>query len=53
MLGDKCVLYNDYDDLIYKFSNAKDIIKSKTDWNAYGKYNPQSVMEQFNNIFLR
>jgi|APGre2960657373_1045057.scaffolds.fasta_scaffold07606_2 hypothetical protein len=51
MLGDKCVLYNDYDDLIYKFSNAKDIIKSKTDWNAYGKYNPQSVMEQFNNVF--
>lgn len=53
MLGDKCVLYNDYEDLMYKFSNARDIIKSKTDWNAYANYHPHSVMEQFNNVFLR
>jgi len=52
MLGDKCVLYSDYDDLIEKILNAKEIISSKNDWNAYTQYTPENVMNIFKNVYL-
>lgn len=52
MLGDKCVLYSDYDDLIEKILNAKEIISKKDDWNAYREYTPENVMNIFKNVYL-
>jgi glycosyltransferase involved in cell wall biosynthesis len=52
MLGDKSVLYSDYDDLVYKLLNAKEVIHSKNDWNAYSEYTPDNVMNIFKNVFL-
>lgn len=52
MLGDKCVLYSDYDDLVQKILNAKEIISSKSDWNAYREYSAENVMNIFKNVFL-
>ena len=52
MLGDKCVLYSDYDDLVHKILNAKEIISAKSDWNAYREYSAENVMSIFKNVFL-
>jgi glycosyltransferase involved in cell wall biosynthesis len=52
MLGDKSVLYSDYDDLVSKLLNAKEIVNSKNDWNAYSEYTPDNVMNIFKNVFL-
>jgi hypothetical protein len=52
MLGDKSVLYSDYDDLVYKLLNAKEVVHSKNDWNAYSEYTPDNVMNIFKNVFL-
>lgn len=52
MLGDKAVLYNDYNSLIQILTNFKDIQTSRQDWNAYSIYNPQVVMQQFKKVFL-
>jgi hypothetical protein len=52
MLGDKDVLYSDYDDLVSKLLAAKEIVNSKNDWNAYREYTPDNVMNIFKNVFL-
>jgi glycosyltransferase involved in cell wall biosynthesis len=52
MLGDKAVLYSDYDDLVSKLLAAKEIVNSKNDWNAYREYTPDNVMNIFKNVFL-
>lgn len=52
MLGDKSVLYSDYDDLVYKLLNAKEVVHSRNDWNAYSEYTPDNVMNIFKNVFL-
>lgn len=52
MLGDKAVIYHDYDSLVDILINFKDIQNSRTDWNAYNIYNPQAVMQQFKQVFL-
>jgi glycosyltransferase involved in cell wall biosynthesis len=53
MLGEKAILYNNYEDLIRILSDFKDIKRLRDDWNCYSIYNPQSVMEQFKNVFLQ
>jgi hypothetical protein len=52
MLGDKAVLYSDYNTLVQILTNFKDIHNSKEDWNAYSVYSPEVVMQQFKNVFL-
>lgn len=52
MLGDKCVLYSDYYDLVQKILNAKEIVSLHNDWNAYREYSSENVMNIFKNIFL-
>ena len=50
ILGEKAILYNNYTDLMgillnfdkYKFDN----------WNCYGRYTPEVVMEKFVNLYL-
>jgi glycosyltransferase involved in cell wall biosynthesis len=53
MLGEKAILYNNYEDLIRILNDFKDIKRLRDDWNCYSIYNPQSVMEQFKNVFLQ
>ncbi len=52
MLGDKCVLYSDYNDLVQKILNAKEIVSLHNDWNAYREYSPENVMNIFKNVYL-
>lgn len=47
ILGEKAIVYNDYDDLMEKFSNVREIVGSREDWNAYQDYSPEKVMELF------
>jgi beta-1,4-mannosyl-glycoprotein beta-1,4-N-acetylglucosaminyltransferase len=51
ILGDKALIYTSKDSLIQIFTNIKDIIKSRYDWNAYTLYSPEYVMSLFKNIF--
>lgn len=52
MLGDKAVLYNNYEELVGILTNFSDIKNKRTDWNAYAQYSPEQVMQQFKKIFL-
>jgi hypothetical protein len=47
ILGDKAVLYSSKAQLIDIFSNIKQIIKSKDNWNAFELYTPSHVMNLF------
>lgn len=48
ILKDKAIVYQSYNDLMEIFKNIRTIIKSRDDWNAYDYYNPQNIMELFN-----
>jgi hypothetical protein len=52
ILGNKALIYNDYNSL-YKIINTfdKETMKQK-DWNAYRNYTPEIVMQKFNDVFL-
>lgn len=54
ILGEKAIIYNDYESLLYILTNFKDVIKSKniTDWNAYQDYTPEKIMKRFKDVFL-
>lgn len=47
ILGEKAIVYKNYDELITKFANAREIVSSRLDWNAYKNYSPEAVMELF------
>lgn len=53
MLGEKALLYYDYNSLIKILLNFNDIKTQREDWNAYTQYNPEKVMQQFNQVFLQ
>ncbi len=50
MLGDKCIKYNNYQDL-YNIFNAF-IPQVNKDWNAFRNYDPQTVMNKFKSVFI-
>ena len=52
MLGDKSIMYNNYDELIGILKNFNDIKDINKDWNAYNMYSPELVMNQFKHVFL-
>ena len=52
ILGDKALTYTSKESLIHIFTNIKDIIKSRYDWNAYTLYSPEYVMSLFKNIIF-
>lgn len=52
MLGDKSIIYNNYDELFGILTNFPDIIYKHKNWNAYSMYSPESVMKQFEGVFL-
>lgn len=53
VLGDKAVLYHDYQELVDILENFKDIVDVSSDWNCYRDYSPELVMKKFNDVFLR
>ena len=52
MLGDKSILYTDYNSLVHILTNLKIYTAKHTDWNAYREFSPEKVMTRFNQIFL-
>lgn len=52
ILKDKAIIYNSYEDLYNIFLNINNIIKSKSDWNAYKNYTPTKIMNLFNNLIF-
>lgn len=53
ILGDKAVIYNDYEDLYNILSIIHHEMASGIEWNCYQDYTPEKVMEQFNKVFLQ
>ena len=48
ILGERAVIYQDYDDLMDKFARGREIVNSRAgDWYAYQDYSPEKVMELF------
>ena len=47
ILGDKAIIYQTKEDLIRIFQNMKNIIATRSDWNAYKLYSPEYVMNLF------
>lgn len=52
ILGEKSIIYNDYDSLVEILTNFKKYKVLKNDWNAYREYTPEKVMIEFNKVFL-
>lgn len=52
MLGEKAVLYNNYEELVGILTNFSNIRNKRHNWNAYAEYNPVQVMKQFKKVFL-
>ncbi len=50
ILKDKAIIYNNQNQLSEIFQNSRELINSKTDWNAYKEYRPRIIMEKFNAI---
>lgn len=56
ILGERAIIYQDYNDLMDKFARGREIVSSRpaNDWYAYGDYSAEKVMELFNTrIFQR
>ena len=53
ILGDKAIIYDSIGSLLSIFTNIREIIKTRDDWNAYKEYTPEIVMKQFNEVFLK
>lgn len=51
ILGDKGIYYNSYESVFNIFKNIRQIIKSKSDWNAYRQFKPENVMKKFMKTF--
>lgn len=53
MLGNKALYYNDYDEVYSILRNFTKDICSFRNWDAYSeKYNPNSVMQKFKEVFI-
>ena len=47
ILGDRAIVYNSTEELVRIFTNARSIIESRSDWNAYRAYSPERVIGLF------
>lgn len=50
-LGSKGIYYSNMDELVKIFREQK-FIDNKIDWNCYGNFTPEKVMEKFKTVFL-
>lgn len=55
ILKDQCFIYDNEDSLYKIFNNFKNNLQeiNKKDWNAYKEYNPEKIMDRFNEIFIK
>lgn len=53
ILKDKCIIYNNKNELINIFKNIITMIKSKDFTNPYSEYSPENVMKIFYDVFLK
>ena len=51
MLGDKAILYSDYNSLVEILTNFDQYLTKQSDWNAYREYTPEIVMKKFKQVF--
>lgn len=47
ILNDRAIIYNNKEELDNILANIREIIWSRTDWNAYEDYSPEKVMKLF------
>ena len=47
ILRDKAILYDSKESVTSIFKNIREILQSRTDWNAYQLYSPERVMQLF------
>jgi GR25 family glycosyltransferase involved in LPS biosynthesis len=47
ILGNRCLLYNDYETVMNIFKDIRTQINIRQDWNAYNDYKPETVMKKF------
>jgi len=52
ILGDKVIIYDSKESLLNIFNNIKNIIISRSDWNAYEYYTPINIMNIFKNMIF-
>jgi hypothetical protein len=53
VLGEKAIIYENYEELVDILENFKDIVDPNIDWNCYREYSPEIVMDKFSDVFLR
>ena len=52
-LGNKAILYHDYDSLYDILMNIQRSDIEGREWNCYQEYTPEKTMEQFNKVYLQ
>jgi beta-1,4-mannosyl-glycoprotein beta-1,4-N-acetylglucosaminyltransferase len=52
ILQEKAIIFNSEESLVEIFKNIKNIINTRSDWNAYKDYNPENVMKKFFKVFI-
>lgn len=53
ILGDKAIIYDNSTELNNILFNIENILKFRSDWNAYRDYTPEKIMKKFVDIFLK
>ena len=52
ILGEKAITYESKSDLLSIFRNIKEIINSRSDWNAFERFSPKNVMKLFDELIF-
>jgi hypothetical protein len=52
ILKEKAIVYNNKEDLVRIFDSLDDILCSRSDWNAYERFNPEAVMRMFDTMIF-
>jgi len=52
ILEDKCIKYNNQEELLQILTEFKSELVDGKNWNAYDEYSPEKVMKKFNDVFL-
>jgi hypothetical protein len=52
ILKDNAIIYNNEPELVDIFTNIREIVKTRTDWNAFKDYAPEKVMAKFMEVFV-
>jgi hypothetical protein len=53
ILGEKALIYNSYEELVYLLEHFREIVDPSLDWNCYREYLPLQVMDKFREVFIK